>query len=126
MTRRILGTLAISAALLVTTAGPAVANRYDGRDDCGGYNYDHGCRHRHNSGDRDNRDDNRRAGISPGPFDRSPVEFHDNNVTICFPFSTCGRKDDGTQPGQPKPVAGPDLMCIVKSLPYHCDPKPGR
>jgi hypothetical protein len=92
---------------------------YDGRDDCGGYSYSHGCRH--GSGDRDGRDDNRRAGISPGPFDRSPVDIHDNNVTVCFPFSTCGKKDDGTPTPAPPPKKTADPICVLRSLPWHCD-----
>jgi len=48
------------------------------------------------------RDDNRRAGISPGPFDRSPVDFRNNRVTICFPFARCDSTGgEEEQPNQP-------------------------
>lgn len=63
-------------------------------DDEGGYRSDE---------DYDNgRDDNRRGGISPGPFDRSPVDFRDNRVTICFPFARCDARDE-----EPEPSRGP-------------------
>lgn len=48
--------------------------------------------------DGEYRDDNRRGGISPGPFDRSPVDFRDNRVVVCFPFSRCDAQDDDDQP----------------------------
>lgn len=52
------------------------------------------------------RDDNRRAGISPGPFDRSPVDFRDNRVTICFPFARCDSEQSPEEPDQtPQPIA---------------------
>lgn len=93
-----LGVGIVSLAILLPT-GAAYADRYDGRDDCGGYSYDHRCRNE----DYDNgRDDNRRAGISPGPFDRSPVDIHDNNLTVCFPFSQCKDKEP-TDPGSAPP-----------------------
>lgn len=47
------------------------------------------------------RDDNRRGGISPGPFDRSPVDFRDNRVTICFPFSRCDSEQQPPEEGSP-------------------------
>lgn len=42
----------------------------------------------------DGRNDNRRAGISPGPFDRSPVEFRD----VCISLDCSGRPEEGEEP----------------------------
>lgn len=39
-------------------------------------------------------------------FKDSPVDFRDNNITICFPFSVCdpGKKgEEGQTPAQPMP-----------------------
>jgi hypothetical protein len=103
---------AIGFTILLPT-GTAFANHE--RDRC--YNSSAECR-----GDEDydnGRDDNRRAGISPGPFDRSPVDIHDNNLTICFPFSQCKDKEPNPPEGQ-QPTG---IACLVP-FPYHCDPKP--
>lgn len=59
------------------------------------------CKGDSGNDDSDYRDDNRRGGISPGPFDRSPVDFRDNRVTICFPFSRCDSAEDDDQPQEP-------------------------
>lgn len=67
------------------------------RDRCQGYE----CRDGGSGNEGEYRDDNRRAGISPGPFDRSPVDFRDNRVTICFPFSSC--RQDPSDDQQPPP-----------------------
>ena len=67
------------------------------RDDCYGYE----CREGGSGNEGEYRDDNRRAGISPGPFDRSPVDFRDNRVTICFPFANC--RQAGEEADQPPP-----------------------
>jgi hypothetical protein len=67
------------------------------RDDC----YGQDCRDGGSGDEGDYRDDNRRAGISPGPFDRSPVDFRDNRVTICFPFANC--RQAGEEADQPPP-----------------------
>lgn len=94
----------------------------DWRGDCGGQDYGRHQRDYDNDGE-----DNRRAGISPGPFDRSPVDIHDNNLTICFPFSSCRPGEgggEGQQPVQPVDSDSDRLMCMVRSLPFHCDPKP--
>lgn len=100
-------------------AGPAAAayaNRYDGRDDQGGYSYggyDDGrgydgyndgrdcdwegsCGHQEYRHDYSNHDRNRnrdrdRGAFSPGPFDRSPV-----TIIICPP----GTVNCGTGGGQ--------------------------
>jgi len=51
------------------------------------------------------RDDNRRAGISPGPFDRSPVDFRNNRVVICFPFSRCDSAgEEEAPPSEGSPI----------------------
>lgn len=69
-----------------------VSHEYDGGDcygdDCAPQDYD-------NRGE-----DNRRAGISPGPFDRSPVDFRDNRVTVCFPFARCDSQSDEQEPAR--------------------------
>lgn len=67
---------------------------YHGGSDC----YQYGdCRDHDRRYDNDG-EDNRRGGISPGPFDRSPVDLRDNRVVICFPFARCdgdGKNDKG-------------------------------
>lgn len=68
------------------------------RERCYGYE----CREGGSGNEGEYRDDNRRAGISPGPFDRSPVDFRDNRVTICFPFARCDARDEGGE-GEPQP-----------------------
>jgi len=65
-------------------------------------------RYRQDYGSRDDRNRNRnrnRGSFSPGPFDRSPVDVHDN--TVCFPFASCGRRDgDGRMGGDDQPAPG--------------------
>lgn len=76
-----------------------VSHEYDeGGGDC----YGRDC----GADDYDNRgEDNRRGGISPGPFDRSPVDFRDNRVVICFPFSNCRGEDDGRTEDPVRPMS---------------------
>lgn len=72
-----------------------VSHDYEGDSDC----YRYGDCRGGSGNEGEYRDDNRRGGISPGPFDRSPVDFRDNRVVICFPFSRCDAKDgEGDQP----------------------------
>lgn len=78
-----------------------VSHEYDDDSDrCYGYE----CREGGSGNEGEYRDDNRRAGISPGPFDRSPVDFRDNRVVICFPFSRCDAQDDGGEPRAEEPL----------------------
>lgn len=89
----------IGLSILLPT--PAFANHERDRRRC--YNSSAECR-----GDEDydnGRDDNRRAGISPGPFDRSPVDIHDNNLTVCFPFSQCKDPNPDQKNPDPEPSA---------------------
>lgn len=58
------------------------------------YDYDYG-----NKGD--NSRNRERGAFSPGPFDRSPVDIHDNYVCIS---PNCERKDDGRQREPEQPV----------------------
>jgi hypothetical protein len=86
--RPVVAGLVLAATLLV--AGPARA--HDGGD-YGNGNDQRRC-HR-SEGDC-------RGSFSPGPFDRSPVDVHDN--TVCFPFASCGQKDgDGKMGGDDRP-----------------------
>lgn len=120
--KKIATAMLVGGTILVPS--PAWADHDYDRSRCQGYD----CREGGSGNEGEYRDDNRRAGISPGPFDRSPVDIHDNRLVICFPFSRCDGKDgqqDGDQPVQP--AAGSDLdrlECMIRSLPYHCDPKP--
>lgn len=99
-----------------------LAPAYHEDDRCQGYE----CRDGGSGNEGEYRDDNRRGGISPGPFDRSPVDFRDNRVTICFPFASC-RQDPGDdrQPpeGGQRPFSEPNPACLI-SVPYRCDPEP--
>lgn len=67
---------------------------YRGGSDC----YQYGDCRGDSGNEGEYRDDNRRGGISPGPFDRSPVDLRDNRVVICFPFSRCDAKDGEGDP----------------------------
>jgi hypothetical protein len=87
---------------------------------------DYGGQGNRNRQDRhQGRDDNHKS-FSPDLKD-SPT-----TLVFCLPGSTCNfdgsqdkNKKGGDQGQQPsEETAGPDLLCIVKSLPYHCDPKP--
>lgn len=60
--------------------------------------------------------DNCRGSFSPGPFDRSPVDIHDNQVCIS---PDCSHKDNPPKSGQQKT----GTACLVP-VPYHCDPHP--
>lgn len=77
-----------------------VSHDYRGGSDC----YQYGDCRGDSGNEGEYRDDNRRGGISPGPFDRSPVDFRDNRVVICFPFSRCDAKDGE---GDPPPSGDP-------------------
>lgn len=92
-----------------------VSHEY-GDDRCQGYE----CREGGSGNEGEYRDDNRRGGISPGPFDRSPVDLRDNRVTICFPFANCRQADEDQPPEGQRPQS---VGCLVP-FPYHCDPKP--
>lgn len=112
--------LVLAAGILLPAPAGAMSIARHERERRRCYNSSAECR-----GDQDydnGRDDNRRAGISPGPFDRSPVDIHDNNLTVCFPFSTCGKKDGEQDPSQPMQPKEP-ITCIIQ-FPYHCDKRP--
>lgn len=118
MKRIVVALVVLVAAVLVPTAAWADHER------CQGYD----CREGGSGNEGEYRDDNRRAGISPGPFDRSPVDIHDNRLVLCFPFARCDGKDgqqDGDQPIQPAESDSDRVLCMIRSLPFHCDPKPG-
>lgn len=110
-------TSVIAAACILFPQGVAYADHggYEQGDECG-----------RNGGCHNERDENYSGAgckyVCPS-FDKSPVQDAFNiNPTICMPGSTCnfdGEKKEGQQP-----TSGPDLMCIVRSLPFHCDPKP--
>lgn len=73
---------------------------YDQGDGAGGYGSDYG----HNR--RDDRNRNRGA-FSPGPFDRSPVDFSNS----CISLDCSGRekdRDEGRRPASLFPVPTPD------------------
>ena len=58
-------------------------------------------------------------------FDKSPVQDSFNfDPQVCLPGATCyfeDRKKNQPQPKEQKPAAEPDLLCVVRSLPWHCD-----
>lgn len=111
MKKLAVGVLVISSLLPV---GSAYADHYRGdRDDC---NREGNCNdQRRCSGD------NCRGSFSPGPFDRSPVDIHDNNVCIS---PDCSSHRDGDDKGKKSPGQEPTGIACLVPFPYHCDPKP--
>lgn len=81
-----LGVLVLSSVLTFGVAGPVFADRYGGGDrgDC---NREGNC-----NDQRRCQGDNCRGSFSPGPFDRSPVDIHDNQV--CISPDCSGRKEN--------------------------------
>lgn len=75
--RKTVAGLVLAAALLVR-AGPAARECNERYEDC--------------------RDQNHRGNFSPGPFDRSPVDIHDNQVCIS---PDCSSHNDDKK-GNPK------------------------
>lgn len=73
--------LAVALMAGLAVCGDALFEDEDERDDLGielvSHEYDRGDEDYDNDGE-----DNRRAGISPGPFDRSPVDFRDNCISL--------------------------------------------
>lgn len=141
MTRRILSTLAV-AALLFVPAAPAYADRGRGdeRSRCGGgESYDsgdsYGCDDYGGQGNNNRRrEDYGGAGckyVCPS-FDKSPVHDAFNfSPFICMPGATC--YEDGDKRGKDQPPAegqqpassdADRLECMIRSVPFHCDPKP--
>ena len=121
MTRRILGTLAVAAALLLT---PATAYADHGGDD---YRQREGCGEQGGGCNNEREEDYSGAGckyVCPS-FDKSPVHDAFNfSPEICMPGATCyyGDKDKRGQQGQ-QPTSEPNPACLV-FVPFHCDPKP--
>lgn len=75
-----------------------------------------------NGGEYGNGNDNRRChgrgcrgSFSPGPFDRSPVDIHDNCVSL-----DCSGEGGKHPPADQQPES---LGCAVP-VPFHCDPEP--
>lgn len=99
----------VFAALLVFTL--QVAWSYD---DGGDYGNGNDQRHCHES-------ENCRGSFSPGPFDRSPVDVHDNCVSL--DCSGYGGQPKKPPQQQPKSAPLPTPACLVP-VPYHCDPAP--
>lgn len=93
--------------------------------------YDGGCGDQSYDGQWSNEDRNRnrnrnRGAFSPGPFDDSPVDAFNGNV-ICLPGSTCysdDRRRDENPPPEEQRTQSEDVVCTLRNLPYHCDPKP--
>lgn len=109
--RKLLVGLVVAASLLAA-AGPAFA--YDGRDDRGGSGYNDGgyndggdcdwrgdCGGQSYDGQWSNEDHNRnrnrnRGAFSPGPFDRSPVDFSNSCISL-----DCSGRDKGEKKNPP-------------------------
>lgn len=113
MTRRILGSLAVSAALLLSAA-PAYADHGGGYDG-GEYDDRRGdCR-----GTEGRCEDN---DFSPS-FQDSPVRDAFNfSPQICLPGATCHFDGDRQREGQ-QPASAPNPSCLIVVV-RHCDPKP--
>jgi len=67
---------------------------------------------------QDCRDQRHRGNFSPGPFDRSPVDVHDNE--ICVSLNCAGYGSTTTTTGPRQRVSS--IACLVPA-PWHCDPK---
>lgn len=61
-----------------------------------------------------------RGSFSPGPFDRSPVDIHNNQVCIS---PDCSTHNNGDQKKPPQQQPTGLAICAIP-VPYHCDPKP--
>lgn len=68
--------------------GPAVTSHHDRDGDSGG-EYGNG-----NDQRKCYRGENCRGSFSPGPFDRSPVDIHDNCISL-----DCGNRGSAPPPG---------------------------
>lgn len=116
----------LAVALVVAVPSPALADhgrggRLDGdcyEQDCGDQTYDQW----RNEDQNRNRNRNRGA-FSPGPFDRSPIDIHDNDLCISPDCSGrgSGRKEGRQPPDGNKPSSSPGCLIF---FPYHCDRHP--
>jgi len=109
------------ALALVLIPTPAYAY-HGGQDRCRGEQREGNCNDR-----RENYDHAQCKYACPN-FDKSPVHDAFNfSPFICMPGATCYQKDpekkEPNKDGQ-EPTAAPDLLCTIRNLPYHCDPKP--
>jgi hypothetical protein len=91
------------SALVVFCLSPSIAWAYDDGGDYGNDNDQRKCY----------RSENCRGSFSPGPFDRSPVDIHDNQVCISPDCSSHGDDKKSQRVG---------LACLIP-FPYHCDPR---
>ena len=81
--------------MAVTPAAYHDGGDCDWSGDCGDDRYEQD----YSSRDRNRNRGRNRGAFSPGPFDRSPVDIHDNNV--CMPFATCTPAQDQPPADQP-------------------------
>lgn len=119
--------------IAATSLFPAAAYADHERERC----YDSGgCsdnEHDYSNHDRNRNRDRNRGAFSPGPFDRSPVDIHDNQVCISPDCSNSGSEKKGGDKKGDQPTPGENgsrtyrleepITCLVP-FPYHCDPKP--
>lgn len=120
--RKVVGSVFVAASLLVAGAGPALADHEYGGDDgycyedeqCEGYGYgDDGGRGNQDYDQWNNEDRNRnrnrnRGAFSPGPFDRSPLDFR--NACISLDCSNRGKDDEHRRDERDDRRGGPMAM----------------
>lgn len=100
--RRLLAGLVMAAASL-GPASPAFADHDSGREecrwegDCGSQSYDG----QWSNEDRNRNRDRNRGAFSPGPFDRSPIDFSHSN--FCISLDCSGRDQDRPPPSEGRP-----------------------
>jgi hypothetical protein len=78
MIKRLVATLGVAVVLGSGLGTPAYG--YRGDDDCRGG----GC-----GNEREESYEGAGCKYFCPTFDKSPVDFHDNNITLCMPFSVC-------------------------------------
>lgn len=96
----------VATALLLAVPAPAYAYHDQGRcyDDgyCDGGGSDNNRGYDGGQGDNENSRRRNRGAFSPGPFDRSPIDFSNS----CISLDCSGReknRDDRKQPGPSQP-----------------------
>jgi hypothetical protein len=116
---RLVAGLVLTVALLAGGASPAHASHRDGRDRDGCYDacYDGDGYSQDYDGQWSNEDRNRnrnrnRGAFSPGPFDRSPIDFSNSCISL-----DCSGRDEGGKKKEPPKGQQPSSLTDPRKLP---------